>query len=72
MDFGLIKNSNIITNGDLSVLKSFTFKNGRKFSSYISFVERYGYGLSSGLFIIYIPMVNNPDSIFLNRAEIQY
>ena len=71
MDFSLIKNSNMITNGDLSVLKSFTFKNGRKFpSSYISFVERYGYGLSSGLFIIYIPMGNYPDSIFLRSKEI--
>ena len=71
MEFYLKKNSNIITNGDFSTLKSFTFKNGRKFpSSYISFVEKYGYGLSCELFIIYIPMGDYPDSIFIRSKEI--
>ncbi|SUB88398.1 Uncharacterised protein [Porphyromonas macacae] len=71
MEFYLEKNSDIITNGDISTLHSFTFKNGRKFpSSYISFVEKYGYGLSCGLFIIYIPMDNYPDSFFIRSKEI--
>ena len=71
MEFYLKKNSDRIINGNVNTLHSFTFKNGRKFpSSYISFVEKYGYGLSCELFIIYIPMGDYPDSIFIRSKEI--
>jgi len=34
------------------------------------FVRQYGYGLSCGLFIIYIPMGDYPDSFFIRSKEI--
>lgn len=71
MDFSLKTTSNSINIGDTLALHHFSFANGRKFpSSYISFVERYGYGLACGLFIIYIPMGDYPDSFFVRSNEI--
>ena len=72
MNFTLRKDTpTIIIGGENAILHDFTFKNGRKFpSSYVSFVRQYGYGLSCGLFIIYTPMGDYPDSFFIRSKEI--
>lgn len=57
--------------GALETLHTYSFKNGNAFpGSYIDFVEQYGYGLSLGLFIIYIPMGSYGDSFMVRSAEI--
>lgn len=71
MNFTLRKCSPTIIGGENAILHNFTFVNGRKFPpSYVSFVRQYGYGLSCGLFIIYIPMGDYPDSFFIRSKEI--
>ena len=71
MNFTLRKDTPTIIGGENAILHDFTFKNGRKFPfSYVSFVRQYGYGLSCGLFIIYIPMGDYPDSFFIRSKEI--
>ncbi|SEM10990.1 SMI1-KNR4 cell-wall [Aquimarina amphilecti] len=72
MKFDLKKNNENVENGDLKSLYSYKFKNGKKFpDSYIKFVEEFGYGLSSNLFIIYIPMDDFGDSFFVRTEEIR-
>jgi len=71
IEFNLKVKGEIIEKGDFVSLNSHTFINGRKFpKSYIDFVEKYGYGLSCDLFLIYIPMDEYPDSFFLRSEEI--
>ena len=71
MDFTLGKCSPAVIGGENAILHDFTFVNGKKFPpSYVSFVRQYGYGLSCGLFIIYIPMGDYPDSFFVRSREI--
>lgn len=63
MSFSLTCETTPNQHGNLQVLDNHTFPNGRKFpDSYIRFVKRYGYGLSCGSFLIYIPMNDHPDS----------
>lgn len=53
-------------------LETFRFNNGRPFPhSYKEFASKYGYGLSLGLFFIYIPMKNYSDSIFVQSKSIK-
>lgn len=71
MNFTLGKCSPAVIGGENAILHNFTFVNGKKFPpSYVSFVRQYGYGLSCGLFIIYIPMGDYPDSFFVRSREI--
>lgn len=71
MNFNLINHNTNIERGDMSSLESYVFENGRKLpKSYVDFVEQYGYGLSCGLFIIYIPMDKYPDSLFVRSKGI--
>lgn len=49
--------------GNLNELERFRFENGQPFpTSYKDFVHKYGYGLTAGQFIIYIPMDDYGDS----------
>lgn len=69
MNFTLGKCSPAVIGGENAILHNFTFVNGKKFPpSYVSFVRQYGYGLSCGLFIIYIPMGDYPDSFFCQKS----
>lgn len=70
MEFNLKLLNNKIEKGDLFLLKNYKFPNGRMFpESYVNFVNKYGYGLSANMFIIYIP-INNNDSFFIRSQEI--
>lgn len=56
----------------LKDLEDFRFENGRKFPrSYREFAGKYGYGRVLDLFLIYIPMKNYPDSIFVQSRAIK-
>lgn len=58
--------------GNLDELDNFRFSNGHKFpTSYKNFVREYGYGLTLGEFIIYIPMGDYGDSVFIRSEEIK-
>ena len=58
--------------GDVPILSTFRFNNGRSFPlSYIRFVRKYGYGLTVDLFHIYIPLAEHGDSIFIRSDEIR-
>lgn len=58
--------------GNLNFLEEYKFPNGKPFpKSYKQFVETYGYGLSLGLFIIYIPMGDHGDSWNVRTEEIK-
>lgn len=58
--------------GDQIFLNTYTFPNGRHFpKSYKTFVEKYGYGLSLNLFIIYIPLGDYGDSWEIRTEEIK-
>lgn len=58
--------------GDLDVLETFKFKNNYGFpESYKNFVKEFGYGLVLEEFIVYIPMGNYGDSIFVRSEEIK-
>ena len=68
----LQKELEAIEKGDVDTLLKYTFDNGRHFpNSYIRFVQEYGYGLSLGLFLIYIPMGDYGDSLFVRSQEIK-
>ncbi len=68
----LQKELEAIEKGDVDTLLKYTFDNGRRFpNSYIRFVQEYGYGLSLGLFLIYIPMGDYGDSLFVRSQEIK-
>ena len=70
-EYNLIRSNNLSENGDTALLYSYKFSNGNHFpKSYTDFVEKYGYGLSANMFIIYIPMENYPDSFFVRSKEI--
>jgi hypothetical protein len=69
-DLEILGNSPL-EHGDLVSLHDYTFPNGGRFpKSYIDFVRQYGYGLSMGLFIIYIPMWFYGDSFLVRSEEI--
>ncbi|PIN27526.1 SMI1/KNR4 family protein [Prevotella intermedia] len=58
--------------GDLSILSTYRFNNGKSFPlSYTRFVTKYGYGLTVDLFHIYIPLADHGDSIFIRSDEIR-
>lgn len=65
MEFDLEITGNRLEKGDSSALETFVFP-----KSYVDFVEKYGYGLSCNLFLIYIPMGDYPDSFFVRKDEI--
>lgn len=71
MDFNLKTKGNIHEKGDTHYLHAYKFDNDKKFPiSYINFVEKYGFGLSCDLFLIYIPMAEYPDSWCIRKQEI--
>lgn len=52
-----------IESGNVNYLETHHFPNGKPFpKSYIDFAKQYGYGLTAGLYLIYIPMDNYCDS----------
>lgn len=58
--------------GNLDELEHFRFSNGSAFpESYKDFVRNYGYGVTLGEFLIYIPMGNKCDSIFTQTVAIK-
>lgn len=58
-----IINDKKIESGDTNFLYSYRFPNQKQFpKSYIDFVKQYGYGLTIGLYLIYIPMDDYCDS----------
>ncbi len=58
--------------GDLNYLDNFRFDNGKGYPfSYKQFVRKYGYGLTAGLFLIYIPMGEYGDSLIIRSEEIK-
>lgn len=58
--------------GNTEFLHTHTFPNGKPFPrSYQDFVTAYGYGLSLGLFLIYIPLNDYGDSWNVRSEEIQ-
>lgn len=58
--------------GNLDELEGFRFINGSSFpDSYKKFVKEFGYGITLGEFIIYIPMGNYGDSVFVRAEEIK-
>lgn len=57
---------------DIAALKAFRFDNGQPFPpSYIDFCEQYGYGRLCGLFLIYVPLGDYPDSWFVQHNNIK-
>lgn len=71
--FGLTTINNLPKeNGNADELESFRFSNGYGFPlSYKNFVKEFGYGLTLGVFIIYIPMGDYGDSVFVRSEEIK-
>lgn len=62
-DLKIINDNLPLEKGNIEFLYSHKFSNGRSFpKSYIHFVQNYGYGLTSNLYLIYIPMDNYCDS----------
>ena len=60
------------TVGDLQALTSFQFAGGYHFpKSYQAFVKEFGYGLTLGQFLIYVPMGDYCDSIFVQVSVAQ-
>lgn len=58
--------------GNLDELEKFRFANDYTFpDSYKEFVKKFGYGVTLGEFIIYIPMGNYGDSVFVRAEEIK-
>ncbi len=71
MNYNLEIKGNILEKGDEKNLHSYKFDGNKEFPpSYREFVQRYGYGLSCGLFLIYIPMDKYPDSWHIRSKEI--
>ena len=69
--FNLNKTNSLKVECTLNLVEQHTFPNGRSFpSSYTHFVSDYGYGLSMGLFLIYIPIESHPDSFFIRSKAI--
>lgn len=58
--------------GDTQSLETYRFPNGKGFpDSYKDFVLTYGYGVALGEFLIYIPMEDYGDSLFVRSEEIK-
>lgn len=61
-----------LEHGNTEFLHTYRFPNGKPFPrSYQEFVTTYGYGLSLGLFLIYIPLDDYGDSWNVRSEEIQ-
>lgn len=68
MEFDLQVTRESTNSVDKHALLSFKFEDGVSFpASYIEFAKQYGYGVTCGEFLIYIPLKNNCDSFF-NRS----
>jgi hypothetical protein len=58
--------------GDASSLESFRFENGPGFPpSYKQFCEELGYGRLCGLFLIYPPLGDHPDSFMMQNEDMK-